>query len=409
MGSFSIAKMRGDFHLDEGLVADILARLPAKSVLRLRAVCKDWLRITLCPLFVAAHARRSPLEIFLYTTKTTVASVDLTEIDAVDFSTDDRPAPRRHLARYPAKAELPPRYGPRQYCSLLASCDGLLLLRNGNLADGDAREQYLVCNPVTRQWTDLPRLRLSRNVEVRQRGSGFYFHEPSGEYRLLCHITFTVGQRAPCYCILSTGADGPRRLSVQATPIDNRIASNLLFGNLMSPAVLHWLKHMEGGAADQMVAFDTVAETFWQMPPPPVTCREHSNLFVADGSLMASELGHLFVDLWVLDGYVCATATGEEITWERRHRVELTWHVQMSWQDDRLLLAAGGDRGDVVLGTHHGVVAYNLRSGAVRQVDRASRGDTISPSRRVFRGSLVRHGFFDARPHPGLPLFRFCA
>jgi hypothetical protein len=332
-------------------------------------------------------------------------------MDALDVSADsDRPARRRHLARYPANAELLPRhYEERQYCSLLASCDGLLLLLNGGFADRGVGEHYLLCNPVTRQWSDLPRLRLRRDVEVefKQRTSGFYFHEPSGEYRLLCHITVRRHAR-PCYCILSTGADKPRRLSVQATRIDKSMASSdLLFRNLMTPAVLHghlhWLKHMEGGVADQMVAFDTVAETFRQMPPPPVTCREDSNLLVADGSLMASELGRLFVDLWVLDGYA---ATGEDGRWERRYRVEVPWR-----QDDTLLLAAGGDEGDVILGTRRGVVAFNVRSGTVRQVVGvgASRKDTIAPSRRVFRGSLVRHDFFEARPHPGLPLFRFCA
>ena len=301
-----------EYHLDEGLVAQILVHLPAKSVLRFRAVCKDWHRIAACPSFLAAHARRSPLEVLLYTTRrTTAASVDVQEMDAVDVSAD-RPSPRRHLARYPVKER---HYETRPYCSLEASCDGLLLLLNGGLADGG--EQYLVCNPVTRQWTDLPRLRLSRYVLAvgfQQRGSGFYFHEPSGEYRLLCHLTFTVWRLATYYCIMSTGADEPRRLSVQATPIDNN-APDLLFNNLMTPAVLHghlhWLKHMEGGIADEMVAFDTVAETFRRMLPPPVTCREHANLLVADGSLMASELGHLFVDLWVLHGYACAAATGE--------------------------------------------------------------------------------------------------
>jgi hypothetical protein len=413
-----VKKMRDDFYLDEDLVAQILVHLPAKSVIRFGAVCKEWLGITACPSFVAAYGRRFPLEVLLYTTRrsrTTAASVELQELDALDVSADRPVPPRRPLARYPA-------WAGRQYCSLVASCDGLLVLQNGVIADADAREQYLVCNPVTRQWSHLPRLRLGRNVQVRQRKCGFYFHGPSGEYRLLCHISFTSTgwRRARCYCILSTGADRPRQLSVQATPIDDRrVDSDLLFNNLMTPAVLHghlhWLKHMEGGVADEMVAFDTVAETFRRMPPPPVTFRECSNLLVGDGSLMAAELGHLFVfvDLWVLDGYAGpAACTGEEIRWVRRHRVEVPWQDdRLLLQEDRLLLAEGGDGGDVLLGWRRGVVAYNVRSGTVRQVVGvdASRHGIISLSRRVFRGSLVRHDFFEARPHPGLPLFRFSA
>ncbi|KAI5008721.1 hypothetical protein ZWY2020_009769 [Hordeum vulgare] len=408
-------RMCVEVHLDEGLVAEILARLPAKFVLRSRGVCKEWLRIIDSPAFLAAHARHRPLELLLYT-RTKLpgglqAAFDI-ELDAVTVSA------RRPVARYPSSLV----GGRNQYCSLLASCDGLLLLRN-NSSWQKNRQRYLICNPATRRWSDLPRL--SRDAEAEQQygaavqsDSGFYFHVPSGEYRLLCRIAHGCTGRAPYYCVFSAGADEPRRLSVQATYIAEQpviafdqagldLAGNRCFLHLMTPAVLHghlhWLEHMEAGLTDQMVAFDTVSETFRRMPPPPLTCeKKNSHLLVADGSLMASEPGHLFVDLWVLEGYGGGAAA--EGTWEHRHRVEVCWSVE------RPLLVAGGDGGDVVLGHNSGVVAYNLRSRTVRQVvgGDASTGDThLLPSRHVFRESLVRHGFFEARPHPGLPLLLF--
>jgi hypothetical protein len=101
---------------------------------------------------------------------------------------------------------------------------------------------------------------------------------------------------------------------------------------------------------------------------------EHSCLLIVDGSLMASELGHQFVDLWVLQGYDGGAAPGR---WERWHHVEVLCHT-----NNRLLTATGGDGEDVILGTTGGMVAYNVTSGAVRQVIDidSSRGDTISPS-----------------------------
>ncbi|KAM0903519.1 hypothetical protein ACQ4PT_018613 [Festuca glaucescens] len=188
------------------------------------------------------------------------------------------------VARYPALAE------PLiQYCPLLASCDGLLLLGIARATDGGA-EQYLIYNP-TRQWSDLSRP--SRDARQKHRESGFYIHEPSGKYRLLYYATielFISGQ-ASYYCILSAGSDMPRRLSVQATPIEQIVASlAVLHGQL------HWLQHTDARLTGQMVVFDTVAETFRQMPPPPVTLKKNSDLLVADGSLMACELGHLFMD-----------------------------------------------------------------------------------------------------------------
>ncbi|WVZ85893.1 hypothetical protein U9M48_032751 [Paspalum notatum var. saurae] len=55
---------RGDVGdvLDEDVVTEILLRLPSAAVLGCRAVCRAWRRITSSPGFVAAHARRRPLE-----------------------------------------------------------------------------------------------------------------------------------------------------------------------------------------------------------------------------------------------------------------------------------------------------------------------------------------------------------
>ncbi|XBI89347.1 hypothetical protein VPH35_027170 [Triticum aestivum] len=403
-------------HLDEGLVAEVLARLPAKCVLRFRAVCKEWLRIIDSTAFLAAHARCRPLELLVYTRREAqVVGPDglpqpATELDldAVAVPAHRPPAAtRRTVATFPDSFD----GGLNLYCSLLASCDGLLLIR-------DAARQYLVFNPATWQWSDLPRLAVQQGGRAVPQESGFYFHQPSGEYRLLCHVSYEYGEfdaQAPHYCVLSTGAKEPRRLmSVQPTSMETEetiayhqwIPNSGCFMNLMTPAVLHgrlhWLQHMEAGLTDQMVAFDTAAETFRRMPPPPVTRKMHSHLLVADGSLMAAELGHRFMDLWFLEGYGCGAAEG---TWEHRHRVDMRWPITGP------VLVAGGDRGDVVLGHNQGVVAYNLRSRTVRQVVDVdeSGDDPLLPSRYVFRESLVRHGFFQARRHPGLPSFRSCS
>jgi hypothetical protein len=206
----------------------------------------------------------------------------------------------------------------------------------------------------------------------------------------------------PYYCVFSTGAKEPRRLlSVEAATAfsmsgyDTTMAQAVLHGHL------HWLKF-----TGEMLAFDTVAETFRWMPPPPVRCKDRTNLLVADGSLVASEvlLGRPLVDLWVLEGYGGGTAE----RWVRRHRVRVEVVGYEYDHYGRLPLAAGGDGGDVLLGARDGVVAYNMRSGTVRKVVGAG-DEPVLPSRSVLRESLVRHGFFDARPHPGLPLFKFAA
>lgn len=181
----------------------------------------------------------------------------------------------------------------------------------------------------------------------------------------------------------------------------------------MTPAALggrlHWLQHMEAGLTESMVAFDTEAETFCRMPPPPVACKGHSRLLIADrDTLMAAELGDLAFNLWALEGY---TGGSDEMTsWVLRHRVEVSWRAERP----SVVSDVGDGSGDVVLGSSYGVVAYNVRSGAARRVviddeeeDVSERSDDekLLLSRSVLKESLVRHGFFGARPHPGLPLF----
>ncbi|KAM0822544.1 hypothetical protein ACQ4PT_071431 [Festuca glaucescens] len=171
---------------------------------------------------------------------------------------------------------------------------------------------------------------------------------------------------------------------------------------MITPAVfrgrLHWLRHPEPGSGGEMAVFDWAA--FRRMTCPPTSDEHLTNLVVADGSLMASEFRELGVYLWVLGG---GGGAGEEIRWERRHRVELPWQARMpTWLD----VVMGGDvEGDVVLGTSNGVVVYNVRSGTARVVDVGPGAVQLTRRALRIRESFVRHGFFETRPHPGLPSF----
>ncbi|KAF0907746.1 hypothetical protein E2562_020488 [Oryza meyeriana var. granulata] len=325
-------------------------------------------------------------------------NVDL-ELDALpDAVHHHAPAAnrRRRLARFPEFKNRQPKLGwhwlrleldeQEEYCVLLASCDGLLLLRK-NVGD------YVVCNPATRRWAKLPPMRIGRDLR-HMCESGFYFHSPSGEYRLLCHYTKGPYTNTTArYYVLSVGGGSPRRLAVQATPIPNPAIPNGTpsdvgkYTKLITPAALHgrqhWLQHPEAGLTDQMVAFDTVAETFRRMTPPPVTRTTFADLLATDGSLMASEFTDTSVDLWVLEGY--GAMDGREVAAAAR-RV-------MPWQAHVILVTTGGGFG-----------VYNVRSKTARGVVDVKRPGVPW---FVHRESLVQHAFFNDQSRNCLPLFRF--
>jgi hypothetical protein len=56
---------------------EILVRLPSESVLRCRAVCKRWRRITADRSFLAAHSARRQREMIVITPSPTVSTIPL--------------------------------------------------------------------------------------------------------------------------------------------------------------------------------------------------------------------------------------------------------------------------------------------------------------------------------------------
>ncbi|WVZ79345.1 hypothetical protein U9M48_026936 [Paspalum notatum var. saurae] len=121
--------------LPEDVVRHILLRLPSRSVLRFRAVCKDWLRLISESKFAGEHHALQP---------------QLPLVSFLRGGGGGQKGPSFHIH---------------------GSCDGLLLLSFAG--------RFYVCNPATHQWTRLPTpLRSSRLA-------GFYRHGPTGEHRAL--------------------------------------------------------------------------------------------------------------------------------------------------------------------------------------------------------------------------------
>ncbi|TVU03355.1 hypothetical protein EJB05_51117, partial [Eragrostis curvula] len=395
-------------HLPEELVTEILVRLPGKSVLRFRAVSRAWRRITTDPAFLAAHARHRPLEILLCTTVRRPRDPPRgygrqdTVLDTIPVSADHQ-ADRQRLIRYPyyTKFKLP--NGLNESCLLLASCEGVLLLRVG-------RGIYLICNPVTRQWAELPRPPANRLNVLEY---GFYYHQQSGEFRLLCRC-FLIRMAHVDY-ILSTGATEPRALSMTVA-MDEPTATLIDLPSSCYGLVpvtlhgrLHWLRPVPSCSRDRMVVFDTESETFHHMTPPP-TPKALVKIFTMDGLLVAADFADMWIDLWFLADY------GTNGRWERRHQVatppinaQLRAARPASCLYGMNIVMAGTDDGeDIILrGTEGLLVVHNVKTKSSRVIDPGSKAVEAS-LRRVFRESLVQHEGFNLWSSDGLaPLIDF--
>nr|CAB3487415.1 unnamed protein product [Digitaria exilis] len=411
-------------NLPDDIHAEILVHLPAKSVHRFRSVCKAWRRITTDPRFLAAHPRRRPPEVLMY------RYVDSSHCEnrpinyAVDVALDALPVSGevsgwRPLVSYPKFATTSDSTTKRwyhsmpQHCLLLDSCNGVLLFKKA------VGSSYFLCNPVTRQWAELPEITVTGRDGHRRAARGvteyaFYFHERSGEFRLLCdHSSFSVvhGQTNTWY-VLSTCAAEPRHVDPHATNIDNLIS---LLSTATTPLALHGRVHWpprlirrgESSTTMEMVAFDTVSEKFHVMAGPPAAAPVRMKMFAMDGLLVAANLGDArqVVELWFLADYGAGR-------WEHRYRLEVPWgwstcpdyHPGMS-----SIAAAADDQGNIILGNQYGSCVYNVRawmSWAVSYVATPDNG--VLMSRHVFRESLVQHpGFHAWSSSADLPLIHF--
>ncbi|XP_051228475.1 F-box protein At5g49610-like [Lolium perenne] len=281
---------------DEIVIWEILVRLPPKSLLRCRAVCRAWRRTTSTRAFLLAHHGRQP-------SLPVVCGFDGYNQSILAF--DHRAAADAWL-RPVARLD-----GERFFC-LQASCDGLLVFSATTAA---WRPCLAVCNPATRQSALLRHPRDASLFGV----LGMYLHRPSGEYRLLLHRTSgrpaILGhdplpeRRTGCY-VSALGSDQPPRY------IGGPAAAASALG-FYTPALvrdcLHW---SPVGSCKVVTVFDTAAESFRQMRAPIAPTK--LSIFQLDGKLgiYSNDNATKAVDVWVLPNY-------EGEVWEHKYRVEL--------------------------------------------------------------------------------------
>jgi F-box interacting protein len=272
----------------------------------------------------------------------------------------------------------------------VGSCDGLLVMS----IDEYDRTHFFVCNPVTRQWGDLPILRGFHF-------SGIYPHHPTGQYRLLlyrsqiCKVTYegkVPGDKDSWY-VLTLGCDEvprcigwPEVEAQHGTPVLVR-------------ASLHWYPAKHQTRSKMILAFDTTSESFRLMRAPVLP--ESAYRFETHGSYLFEMDGMLamymhndavtVVDIWVLHDY-------ESEVWAFKYRVELLaaefvagFKRSRGWN---VVVASEGD--DVVVLVHFDqwLLHIDRKGRLVASCRHDSKGLNISLHQ--LQQSLVQHTFFPA-------------
>ncbi|CAD6257758.1 unnamed protein product [Miscanthus lutarioriparius] len=355
--------------LPEDLVVwEILIRVPAKTLLRCRAVCRSWRRrLTSDAKFLLAHHRRQPsLPLLTKGDRTT----EERRIDALDHRTGERRPVARTTGWTAANAG---------DLNVLASCDGLLIL----LANGGLQ----ICNPATRQRAPLTLLHGASCI------SALYPHRPFGSYRVLCCLERAEDGRA----VYHVRRRASRAVGVRGYGNGDAMPMMVYFHpHVVADGKIYWQPVMlpdGNGKVNNMVAFDTMAESFQQL------------LFqMNSGALGLYHYGGGTADLWVLQDH-------GSWSWSMNHRIKLPGLVYS-------LLPVLDPEGDVldVLVLSQSVGSGNLWKH-VQHISGAN-GSLLAQyewsvylklSRHRFKESLVHHDFFSMDGNAGCvdekPLF----
>ncbi|KAF7831493.1 F-box protein interaction domain protein [Senna tora] len=344
--------------LPSPITTNILLRLPIKSVLICKCVCKSWHTIISDPDFTKLHFKRAPTDVMIRTDDPKHVSriLHLLEFQPKNF--------RGHLGydnwkrycifedfcelnckghmTFEAKFKLPLRDGkmvldkmletnncgrksssipckPRD-CkfAVVNSCMGLLCLCNPM-----DRNPVVVCNPVTGEFLRLPEA--CKNL-IGTFDCGFGYHEKTREFKVI--RVYTTNAQDP------TNAQNRlfhRRVAEMHTlgtgnwkSVDIGIApSGLRFPASVNGA-LHWLVSFSFGMRESIVRFNFELEKFERFPSPPCLLNGHGVMEFEDISIgelngclyVCGIFDSCWINLWMMEEY------GVEDSWTKIYTID---------------------------------------------------------------------------------------
>ncbi|XP_074375846.1 F-box/kelch-repeat protein At3g23880-like [Apium graveolens] len=229
------------------IVADILSRLPIKTIVHCRTVCKRWHILLSEAYFVSLHLSRSPVGLIGHRTKLRSDLFNLGELDDnLEYHEFIDPCP---LERLDLRSRL---------CWFLDSINGLIFYE----VKVDHDYVLNICNPITREYIILPGDNCVRSSMYEIVTRGFGFVEASNQYKV---VTLYLGSNKSECKIYTLGTGMWRSLGHLPFFVNGLqngsvggfgICSTFFAGNL------YWLAKEEHTNKEMVYTFDLERESF---------------------------------------------------------------------------------------------------------------------------------------------------
>ncbi|XP_058187812.1 F-box/kelch-repeat protein At3g06240-like [Rhododendron vialii] len=284
-------------NLPEDLEMEILCRLPVKSLLRFKSVCKNWYALILNPSFISLHQDRA----------TTVATAGNTDCLLVKrFVADDKGGMALSFVRYRKPVE-----------DIDISSTGLDITRLRMLGPSNGvvcltslalNSPIVMCNPSMKEFKVLPQ---SCYKNTRYCNLGFGFDPSKNDYKVvkfaMRSTKFSNNSIAKRIEIYDLRTDSWREVDA-GTPIElDFLCSEFVFASWNGDFYWYTDPHHGGDAA--ILAFSMTNELFKEMPVPKV-CLLHQphqrsvmrlSVLLDSLALVIYSQSERCFDIWVMD------------------------------------------------------------------------------------------------------------
>ncbi|XP_058217044.1 F-box/kelch-repeat protein At3g06240-like [Rhododendron vialii] len=363
MAGSQSAVARATFHLPLEITTEILSRLPVKSLLRFKSVCKTWYDLIKTPDFISKHLQThstinsTSLLVTKYNRKTQEHAMSLVFNDgfhsngpiSLDFP---------FLNRMPSLRSC--EYSRGDYFYIGGICNGLVCISLSPFG-----YPLILCNPATRQFQEIPNSEwkwLDDHVEIIQVSFGFGYHPGGNDYKLIRIVLYSSlmeedSFKADVY-VMRTGtwreidAD---KVSGFLGEKDNlgRLGSYVLIDGFCASAVLngvfYWTACVMSTNETCVMSFDMGDEVFRRIRMP--VCLDgrwdETNWWIAelkDELALVINFDDRHIDLWVLNE--------DHSSWTNQFKVGCFPRIERYVGYGETTVVGGSKNGELVVTKH---------------------------------------------------------
>ncbi|XP_029128869.1 F-box/kelch-repeat protein At3g06240 [Cajanus cajan] len=280
--------MNGTIFLPKELIIEILLRLPVKSLIRFKCMCKSWISLISDPYFALSH--------FELTTQHTERLVVLVPRTRQFLSIDFNASLHDDFSFSALKLEfLPPKPCETQ---IRGSCRGFVLL--------DCCQSLWVWNPSTGDHKQVSRSPIASSVMFFIFLYGFGYDPSTDDYLVVqasCNIYGVI--RVEIFSIRTNA--WKEMEGVHLSKMNNW--NDRRNGFLLDGAnAIHWLTYRYHVSIHFILAFDLIERNFSEVPLP-VGFEEHYNFNFCDLGVLGESLSlcvvgyHCPAEIWVMKEY----------------------------------------------------------------------------------------------------------